>query len=177
MSMSALLTAVESRIRTALSDSDGNIAGVKVDGRPPAFSGQWYYAIHSLDGSGSGESPLSDDRYYSVGVTITAKIAYAPGDRRGSVAKASGELFDRADAIAVLLHGDYTSMNAANVIIGDTVNGFIEPLNYIGGAEGPIQEQGPEWLHAKADSGKGDRIGALVLALRFGRARRIRVLS
>lgn len=175
MSMSALLTAVESRIRTALSDSAGDVAGVKVDGHPPAFAGQWYYAIHSLEGSGSQESPLSDDRYYGIGVTITAKIAYAPNDRRGSIAKASGELFDRADAIAVLLHGDYTSMNAANVIIGAEANGFIEPLNYLGGAEGPIQEQGPEWVHAKMGV-KGERVGALVLALRFGRARRIRVL-
>lgn len=172
MSMSALLAAVEARLRSAavLDDPDGRASGVQPDGKPPPFPGQFYFAAHGLGITGDDPNALSNDRLFNVGVTITARMAYAPGDRRGSRMLLDQQLLERAEFIADALHMDYVTMNDANARItgfGTTVNGFVEPLKL---ADITQPDEAPaDWVKSNGNE-------CYVCAVRLVGARRVRPL-
>lgn len=165
MSAKALLTAVQSKLRTLLSDPTGKIVGVQATGRPPANCGQWYYAVWWNRADQRDRNPLSHEVAHGFTVTITARMAYAPRDRVGVLLQASDELLARAEAIAApgVLHCAYDVVDAANLLIegtaawsaaqvppvAATVNGFLTPavlLDY-----GPVVERTGEWVAAASE--------------------------
>ncbi len=170
--MSALLKAAEADLRTMLGDTtDKKLVGVQEAGNPPAKFGQWYYAVHFGAVAGDDSNALSLDMLLGLQVTITARRAYAPGDRRGQVLVTAGDVLDRAEDVAVRLHMSYGVMNAANALItgfGVTVNGFVEPLKFSGIS--PPAAPPDDWL------GGSDPAGLLVSTVSFSGARRVRPL-
>jgi len=180
VSVNALLKAVEARVRDLLADPAGKLAGVQLDGRPPPNCGQWYYAVHWAGGRGSG-SVGDHDVTHAVTVTITARMAYAPQDRRGARLTLDGELIARAEALAGpgVVHGSYAVLNAANALIAGattgpapdfdepTVNGYVEPLCLLNW--GPVAERDGAWV----DSEEDDPPTVLSVEVRFGLARRV----
>jgi hypothetical protein len=183
VSVRALLKGVESILRTALSDSTGTFVGVQPDGRPPNGSGQWYYAIHWAGATGDDANPQSIDCLHAVTVTISARMGYAPKDRRGERITLDQELLDRAAAVAEssLIHGSWAVVTAANQLIPGTsqyvaihggiatTNGFCETLvlqHY-----GPVVEMPGEWV----GSDQPDK-NVLTCACNFGLGRRVQVL-
>ncbi len=186
MSARAIVKAVETRLRSAavLNDPTGRVCGVQDSGQPPQNMGQSYWAVHLLGISGDDPNALSNDRLYSVGVTITARMGFAPDDRKGSVISTSGDLLDRAEAVADAMHMDYaTCMNVANALIvgtqayseanGDvppiTTNGFVEPLRL--GSIGAVLEKPGSWVGSK------DSAEVLTVLVTMVGARRVRPLE
>lgn len=173
MSARALLKGVESVLRTALADPDGRACGVQPDGRPPPGAGQWYYAVHYAGRRGVGTIADHLDTAAQVTVTITAKMAYAPRDRRGDRLTLDAELLDRAEAVARAVHGNYLVLVKANVLtpgVGTSTNGFVEPLLFQG--DTPVLEKGPDWVYGQESSHPPT---VLAVEVRFGGARRIEV--
>ncbi|HYH63261.1 MAG TPA: hypothetical protein VD866_01040 [Urbifossiella sp.] len=170
--MSALLLATEADLRAMLNDTtDKKLVGVQEAGNPPAKFGQWYYAVHFGAVTGDDPNALSLDMLHGVQVTITARKAYAPGDRRGQVLVTAGDVLDRAADVAVRLHMSYAVMNDANARItgfGVSVNGFVEPLKF--GDISPPAEPPGDWM------GGAEPSGLLVSTVTFRDARRVRPL-
>lgn len=190
MSTAALLKGVETRLRSSavLNDPNGKICGIQPDGRPPVNSGQWFYAIHPLGVTSADPNSLSHDRAHAIGVTLTARMAYAPQDRRGNRLTLASELLERAEAIADALHQDDLHRIEANKLIPGseeyvainsgiaTVNGFVEPLRLM--MIGPPIEMGPEWAgETGGDEDTGDDKNLLTIQVSFGDAKRVRPLS
>lgn len=190
MSISALLRGVETRLRSAdvlndmLADPIGKVCGVTLaPGKPSPGFGQIWYAVHWSGGRGNDRNPQGHDVLHAVTVTITARLANLPRDRRAKQAAAAGQLLDLVDAVAApnVIHGNYDVLAAANALIpgtaeyltanaGDpttaTVNGFLEPLVLLD--FGPEREEGPDWIGAEQAS------DIYVIPVRFGDARRVR---
>lgn len=187
MSVPALLKGVETQLRSAgvLNDPDGKICGVQPDGRPPPSAGQWYYAIWWNGSDQVDPNPLSHDVDHSVTVTITAKMGYAPRDRRGARVVLDTELIGRAEAVAGVgvIHASQDVIDEANTLIvgtaeyvadagsgTPTVNGFVEPLRLLG--YGPIREQGSDWVYSDSEHAPT----VLTIDVRFGGAKRVQGL-
>lgn len=182
MSSRALLKGVESRLREELSDPQGKIVGVQPDGRPPPSAGQWFYAVHPGGITGDDPNSLSHDRLYAVTVTITARMGYAPRDRRGERMTLDQELLDRAEQVADWLHQDDGHRILANQLISGTAewadlqtpptlatdSGFVEPLRLL--SISPVQQVPSEWFGAQ------DGSDVYVAVVNLGNARRIRPL-
>lgn len=182
MSISALLRGGESRLRTVLS-ADEKTVGVRLaPGRPPPKMGQLYYAVSWGGGRGDDHNPQSSDILHGLTVTLTARLGFAPNDRRGKVVSDPAGLYDLADAIAGkdVIHGNWATITAANALIPGTaeyvaihggsasVNGFTETLVLLG--FGPEREESPEWVGATSES------DVYAIDVRFGEARRVQVL-
>lgn len=172
MSAPALMQAVETALRAFLTDPDGKACGVQPDGQPPPNCGQWYYAIHWNGANQADRNPLSHDIAHTITVTITARMGYAPKDRRGARITMDAELIERAEAVAApgVVHGNYEILNTANADIpgiGVSTNGFIEPLCLLG--YGPVQFRGGDWVSSTSEN--PDTV--LTCEVRFGQARRI----
>lgn len=187
MSVAALLKGVESRLRSfaVLSDANGRICGIQPDGKPPPNAGQWYYAIWWPGSRQVDVNPLSHDVDHDINVTITAKMGYAPRDRRGERVTLDYELISRAEAIAAtgVIHSSQEVLDLANVLIvgtaeyvadagsgTPTVNGFVEPLRLLG--YGPIREQGSDWVYSDSEHAPT----VLTIDVRFGGAKRVQGL-
>ncbi len=178
MSMSALLRGVEKRLRSAaVFDDDpgeavGKFVGVHPDGNPPNNFGQFYCAVFPMGATNLDRNAQSSDWAYSVGVTVTGRLNYAPKDRRGARMTTTGDLLDRAVAVADALHQDDLHRLAANELIPGTeefvalqgsgtatVNGFLEPLRLAG--IDPVRPAPPTW------GGLTDTANVFTVALRF----------
>lgn len=174
MSISALLRGVEARLRTELADPDGRTVGVRLaPGRPPPKCGQLYYAVWWSGGRGDDRDPQSHDVLHGLTVTLTARLGYAPGDKRGKVVSDPAGLYDLVDQLAGpgLIHGSSTVLALANALIpgfGTTTNGFVEQLVLLD--FGPEREEGPEWVGATTEA------DVYAIDVRFGLARRVQVL-
>jgi hypothetical protein len=185
MSIAALLLGVETRLRSAavlndLPDEEfGKVCGVQPDGQPPANCGQYYYAIHFEGLRNADLDSLSGDWFYSVGVTITARMGYAPRDRRGKRATVAQEILDKAIEAATALHQDdlhrieankVLGMSAAEAAIGRsaTVNGFLEPLRL--SSIGEMRKAPAGWV------GNETERDVYTVALKLVDARRIQLL-
>lgn len=184
MSASALLRAVEARLRAVLGDTDGKLVRIMPgDGKPPAGCGQVFYSVVWPGSASEDVNPLSHDVVHPVTVTITARAAVHPLDRRGTKAVDAGGVIALADRVADrgVIHGYDLLMAEANALIpgtaeyaaanggGVTTNGFCEELVLLD--YGPVVERGGEWVGAEPG---GE--GVLSCDVRFGKARRVQVL-
>ncbi len=120
------------------------------EGSPPAMAGQWYCAIHKIDGRNevriSGQ-PYVNERW-SACITITVRSAYA-NDSRITDPMLLGKNLMRT-ASARLMNRDYEVMaliNAAFAISNPNTNGLTEP--FIVQDPMPVrQTRDPAWLKA-----------------------------
>jgi len=181
MSTRAILKGIETRLRSVLDDSAGNLVGIQPNpGRPPANFGQLYYSVHWGGNQSQDQNPQALDLAHSATVTITARLNYAPRDRRGVVITTADDLYDLADQIAAIdvIHGNYTVLDEANKLIPGTAeyvaihggtplgNAFFEPFVLL--SVGPDIEQTADWIKSSTPPS-----GVYSIAVRFGTARRI----
>lgn len=187
MSISALLNGVETALRAEAvfndrpGESVGALVGVQPDGSPPANFGQTYIAVHFLGLTNADPNSLSDDWFFSVGVTVTARLNYSPRDRQGKRITFADALLDRAHAVALALHQNDTHRIEANkLIVGTaeyvaihggsaTVNGFLEPLRLA--SIGEVRKAPPGWGGIESTN------DVFTVALRFVEARRVQLLG
>lgn len=188
MSIRALLKGVERRLRSegVLDDQPdqtvGRLCGVHDGARPPNNAGQFYFAIDWAGGRGNDPDPQRHDVYHAVLVTLTARLNYAPRDRRGAVMTNLNDVYDLADLVTGpnVVHGNWDLIRYANeLIVGTqawadldpgnrtaTVNGFTEPL-VLAGSYGPARPAQTGWLGLETPK------DVYVIEMRFERARRI----
>lgn len=185
MSTRAILRGIQTRLRSAavLDDSAGTICGIQPNpGRPPANFGQLYYSVHWAGNQSNDPNPQSLDTAHTANVTITARLGYAPRDRRGRVITDAEELYDLAEAVVTAIHGNYDVLTEANKLIPGTAeyvainggaasaNGFIEP--FVFQSYGPEIEQSADWIKSSQEPS-----GVYSIPIRFGTARRIKYLT
>lgn len=179
MSIRAELKGFEAHLRLAFGDADGKRFGVQPRCQPPPWMGQFYTGIDfgGFDNSGDQTGPESDDRYYSALVVCTFRLAYAPTDRRGAelLGTAEDHLYELADRIAGHVIGSWELVARMNEHIAGfdvSTNGYVEP--YKTASCGPLEERGPDWVHAGHAANPPT---VFSVSLRFGGARRVRVLG
>lgn len=177
MSSRALKLGVESRLRAALNDSVGETVGIQPDGRPPPFAGQHYIAIYGGGWQTQGGEPSGDDRAYSLMLSLTHKMGYAPQDRRGTEIATEGQdyLDDLSDQVIGYLLNDWTAMGLVNGFItgaGTATNGFVEAFQ--SASCGAVEMKGPDWVFAE-EAKHPPSVFACTITLRG--ARRIRLLG
>ncbi len=172
MSLEALLQATRDAIRGKYNLSDMECE-VCPDGRPVPGCGQQFFAVHpgSVENQ-SGPEDVHVDELFSFNVTATFRIGFSPQDRIGvslMLEKAGPLAIARNMALAVV-NMSYSLMDAANVIVGDSANGFIKPPVYLGMTwQGP---KGPDWFFAEDETECG-----VAVEVRFGRARRVQYIE
>jgi hypothetical protein len=175
MSKRVLLTGVEARLKVAFGIASNDIKhiGVQPTGQPPPHAGQWYIAIFPGARTNNDSNPLSLDETYSIGVTVTMRMGYAPKDRQGQriIMDANDGILAIADKVRAAIHGNYDILTVANAAIPGT-NGFIEPLSFQG--DSSILEKSPDWVFAEGDDNPPT---TFAVELRFGGARRIQTLE
>jgi len=171
MSMAALLIASRDRLRA---DPGAELPGlgyrnleceVGWDGKPPPISGDVFLSVHPGVVSETNVEGRATSYQYSV--TLSMKLGAFPVDRWGpeAVAKVTTGFYQRADAIAALLHRNLNVFAQANEIIGEDANGFTECQRFLG--YGLLQQQGPDWWWAE-DQPAGQAPVGLSLEIRFG---------
>lgn len=195
MSVAALLRGVERRLRSAqvLNDQPaeeiGKFVGVTpAPGNPPRAFGQYYCSIRFGGERPNHPSPnLRHDVYDSLIVTLTARLNYSPGDRKGRVMTDTMDplaFYEMVDTIKApgTIHGQPLVLQYANELIegtqdwcnlqspapDPTVNGFMELL-----VLGPVQ---PERLATSAWVGTDKEVkDVYVIDIPFKDARRIQI--
>lgn len=178
MSMALLLEAVKSQIETSLSLTADQNCAVRMDGKCPGFSGEFFIAVHP-GGITNQEINAGFDEYYSVLVTVTRRATFAPEDRTATeiFTKADG-LDDKCRLVMKAIHMNYSLMNSANTAIntraGSTRNGFMQPLRYQ--SMSAPQEVYGEWFQAASDSRESMYAG-LAVTITFGDCRRMQNLT
>lgn len=181
MSQDALNDAVRTRVRDWLRDNRGISQWTDCDltykGQPPAACGEQFIGIAERPATNRARD--SWEEFFGVIVVVTRRLPFAPWDRwiEEVVDKTRSGLRKIARELALLLHSDYTTMNAANVIIlaehggveGDTddVYGFCEPLFHEGTSD--CELRGPSWFHG---AGQGNDAG-MSITVQMGGAKRL----
>lgn len=172
MSIAALLKGVEKRLRSAAvfndqpTESIGKRIGIRPSpGRPPPNFGQWFASVYWGGGRGSDRNPQRHDVYHGVTITLTARLNYAPDDRKGIRLTTANDVYDLADRIAgpQIIHGSWEVIKLANQFITGTaewaaiqvppgvatVNGYVETLVLMTpfGPERPVDGS---WINAES---------------------------
>lgn len=175
MSATALLLATRNHLRSSMS-LPASECDVTEGGMPTPSAGERFVAVS--EGEWRSNSFESLDEYFGVNVTVTVRTERLPWDRLGPGVVA--ELANRkglvrlGEWVRAAVHSSYEILNAANDILGDEVNGFVEPLRLAG--PGRIRAVGPDWFKAQADS-DSPSVAGVVLVVPFQRARRVQVID
>lgn len=137
----AMLEAVRDRIRAGITVSgttlDNGQIEIEYDEEPPASVQDVYIMIIPAGATkGPAQTTIKGtayDKLWSVKVVVVLK-ADRPRDRmRDLYALVNSSLNQWIGAIEDLIHGDYTTMNAANTILTTKepgIDGFHEPLEF-----------------------------------------------
>lgn len=181
--MSALLRAVEKRLRSAQvfndrpTDAVGEFVSIQTDGNPPNNYGQFACVVHPLAATPDDTNAVLWSVMYSVGISVTARLNYAPKDRRGIRITNAGDLLDRAILVAQsLVQDDLHRIEANQLIPGTaeyvgihggtaTVNGFLTPLKVL--AIDPPRPAPAMW------GGVSSPEATIVSTVRLGEAHRV----
>lgn len=152
-----LLNAVTAELAAEFGDDLGDAARhcrvTLPPGKPPPFAGQWFVAVWSPADFGDGNGNYYGGTF-SIKVTITFRMAWAPQDRQGSEsAKTGGALgfYRWADRAKHRLHGSDAVRNAANTAYAadqDFYNGMVENLIFRGTT---YQTRGPDWVGSESE--------------------------
>lgn len=148
----ALLLGARDRLRNKL-NLDEHHCEVQPDGKPPAFSGQVYVAVHP--GELTLVPPDAEAWLASVGicVTVTMKAGKLPADRFGtdlvalvsdSAAPAAMAITQLSEKVAKFLHLSYTALENALAYLEPNTQGFTEPLRMQ--SLGRPAAKGPDWF-------------------------------
>jgi hypothetical protein len=187
MSMVALLQAVRHRLRDALTLKDSE-CDIGTDGQPHARAGERFLMVHP--GPITNGQTECIDEYYSVKVTITRRLTYAPADRAEQpLVVLTGSLYELAAQARAALHMNYDVLEACGgtfnadeelawtgghpFSLADTVNGFIEPLVYK--STGVPMEKGPDWFWADAEDVRAP--SGVALEMTFDGCRRVQTIE
>lgn len=178
MSQRCLAVAVRNKIRDALELNDSPlVCEVMFDGMPQPMAGEWFYAVHPGEWTGTSEDADLQEQI-GIYVTVTRRLGGVPQDRWGPEvwAKALDGLDVNLRKIVRAIHRSYDVLNAANQLILDSDNGvtqwgFVEPLSFLNGGNPTARMQ--EWFSAEQLTTGGKFANAGVSqTLTFGKAKR-----
>lgn len=168
MSQQALLQAVRNHLISQLTLGNDQ-CDIMPEGRPIPGMGQFFYAVDDGGVEVANTEFLSER--YSVDVTVTVRTGQFPSDRRRLlVVTATSGIDARCDAIKSKLHGSYTVMDAANVLITGSVNKFQRPLRLM--SISAASYRGADWAGSANDNDC-----FVTRTLRFGDALRVQDLD
>lgn len=172
MSWGVLCNAVVSRLQSQLK-CDRDIVALGFDGEPDPVCGELFIRVHPGYWRAITSEGLAEE--YGVNVTVTRRLGVAPPDRLGEAVwmgtvNADESLEATVRRVVIALHKDVAGdaiINAANAILGDDVNGFVEPLEL----QDPGQPmlKGADWFHAE---GAADPPCGVAWTIGFGGATR-----
>lgn len=173
MSRRALLEAVRDTLKSVLHFESKECEITDMSGRPPPMCGKRFIAVHRAGRRGKWQVAL--DEIYDVAVTVTMRVEQ-PYDRIGKnlLEKQESGMDDLCDRIRSAISVDSLTndiINAANVILGITVNGFIEPLYFQD--DNDIRIVSGDWFHADPEAVE---VG-IACTMKFTGARRIQPLA
>src|SRR5262245_27716080 len=129
------MMAVRDRVRKSLGVEEQHCRVVGNDqGKPPAFSGNHFVAVHAGDWRGVPVEGLGES--FGARVTVTLRTSHVPDEALGEEAwlkEVEGlEAILRQVLTAVVSDvgtaDNPTVLNRANAILGGDVNGFVEKL-------------------------------------------------
>lgn len=177
MSQGILCTAVVTRLQSVLSLSSTSVEFM-FDGQPPPMCGEEFFAV--WPGAWRPNDIEGLDEEFGVNVTLTRRARFAPKDRRATEiwTKLTTGMDARLRQIIAAIHLDKGSdaiLNAANTLLGGSVNGFVEPLKFRDGGRPEIK--GPDWFSADNEGGGGLMNAGVAQTLMFGGARRIQTIE
>tara|TARA_B100000949_G_scaffold148547_1_gene130512 strand:+ start:248 stop:790 length:543 start_codon:yes stop_codon:yes gene_type:complete len=177
MSMARLLIATRDQLWSAISVLDETNCGINPDGQPPPFAGQLYVSVHGTEWTVGGMVDGGLDEEFGIACTVTMRAGFTPDDRMGDslYIKLATGLEDLVRKIIVEIRTSrWIILNAANALMPDDLDGFVEPLRWLGvNAEPRIV--GPEWFHAAPDV--NNPTSGLSMEVRLDKARRIQALA
>lgn len=171
MSLEAILIGTERHLQTVALGWQSNEVGLMPTGQPPPSAGQRFLAVYPVSWTNLAVSPIEGfEEVYGIGVCVTYRFGYAPGDRRGrELVVAKSGLLRVGRLVMYAVHGNYVLMNLANAEIPATENNIGEPLAFKGGT---FSEKGPDWFEASA----GKEQAGYVMDLRFEGGKRLQPL-
>jgi hypothetical protein len=179
MSQAALCQAVCDRLQAVLS-LDAATCDLMPDGYPKPSCGELFVAVHPGDSSPDPAEGLAE--VFSMYVTVTRRLGYAPKDRQGVEVwrKAAVGLDAVVRRVMTALHLDAGAdavLNAANAYIAaeGAGNGFVEPLRWQ--HTGRPEPKGPEWFSTDAEAGGRFLNAGSAVEIRFGEAKRIQTVE
>lgn len=151
MSHAAIALAARDALQTAF-QIDKNSCEVAFDGMPNPSAGEFYVGVHPLNWQGiNGDFDLHEE--YSIGVTITLRMAFSPQDSYGIAVwtLANKGLEPRARVAITTLHHNQQVRIAANLRLNEEDNAgryFVTPLQFLQAQ--PVQVRDYNWFTAKA---------------------------
>lgn len=183
MSYRTLLLATRNRLRDTLVSGGlaypSAVCEVQLGPEPPPVCGEKFVSIH--EGSWQAEDIEGLSETFGLDVTVTFRVAKVPEDRQGTnalVGPTGASLDEECRKIVACIHldkGGDAVLNAANTLLGGTVNGFCEPPRFRG-ADIP-RLRGPDWFGAEdVSSGRIQNMG-LSQTLHFGGAKRVQTIE
>lgn len=175
MSETALLTAVREHLVNKCGYRDVDCS-VELDPMTiPAMVGDLYVVVSP---GGWTQGPVNDtsggvlDELFAIDITVIKRATAVPRDRRRQF------LLDNLQGLNVQIRKiinavqfDYDINNAANALLGDTEEGFVEPLRFA--SCGPTMELAAEVFGARP----GEAVAGIGRTARFTKARRIQNLG
>ncbi len=119
--------------------------GIRLQGRPPATCGQYFYAIHPL--SFSGESFDTTIQYrIAFGITVTMRTGHIPDDRMAGKAYLGEDGLDsRCQRVIEILEFNRFSLLTEINNRFKAENEYVEPVQWES-LEVPPRPVGPEWF-------------------------------
>jgi hypothetical protein len=180
VAMFALLQATRDRLRQRLG-LDKSTCRVMHSARPAITCGDTFFSVFGLSWS-PGDPDLNRglDEYYGVGVCLTCRTAYIPSDDQAEEAyiKLGSSMEEMIRRAVIEIHQNISLMQAANSLLGSSLNKIIEPLRWQGGDAQPV-EVGAQWFGAayRPDTDQGEDFAGLTLTANFGQARRVQTFA
>lgn len=172
MSLRALMLAAKSTLQTLNTWADTD-CDVGVGPEPAPVCGELFIRIHPgawdcLTSEAGGDL----DESFGLQITVSRRLPYSPQDREGVevLLKETDGLVEKAALIRKQVHMSYDLVNAANTILGVSVNGFVEPLRFRSASIPAVRSA--DWFSAEDDNHSG-----LSTTLMFTGARRVQTLE
>ncbi len=170
--MAALLMSVQAEMRSASGmNLNEHLVDVMPTGKPPAKSGEEFYAIHDGGETQSDDESMEEESFFTI--TVSFRGGKLPYDSWGTelIAKADTGILAKCRVVAAHLHMNEDVRVAANVIIGAGENGFTETIRYLG--RGLVEEKYGDWWHGE----RGKVPDGVAVQLRFGKLKRYQVIT
>lgn len=168
-----ILQACRNKLRTDFGDAIAEefIAITPPGGKPAPFAGQWFCSVWSSSENNNDDRPEGLDETFSIKVTLTFRMAWAPQDRRGDqMVEQDVAVYEYAERAKDCLHGSDYLRQAANDLLGPDKNGMVETLVYTGTV---YQDRDPSWVWSKNEDPDAEENNVYTAELSFTNGRRI----
>ncbi len=145
---------------------------ITLDGKPMPSSGEFFISVHD-GGTSNGDCNFEVlDMISAIQITTTLRCARIPSDKIDSIITVDLQngIIPISWRLAKYIHMNYEIMIAANKLIGEAENGYVEPLRF--SSISPPRYESANWFGGGQRTGVGD-IG-VVQTITFNTARNVK---